>query len=247
MADNGLDFEQLLATGLFSTGSSGRLEIEIVIRVTDPDGNFNDFTRTILVSDVAENLVTGGTTESDFIEGTTLADIISGGDDDDFLFGKAGDDIISGQLGDDILAGNAGNDLLRGGGGVDIIKGGADDDRIWGGNHDDFLFGGGGDDKIEGGKGDDLLKDGLGRDRLTGNQGDDIFVIAADNEKDMILDFEDGKDLIRMDGVNDFADLSISTLSPGKVLIRNGADRLVVFDTGGVLTASDLTVDDFIL
>jgi len=58
------------------------------------------------------------------------------------------------------------------------------------------LNGGDGNDILLGGNGDDLLTGGLGNDSLTGGDGNDRFLLSPNPGIDIILDFEDGKDLL---------------------------------------------------
>ncbi|WP_190325621.1 calcium-binding protein [Salipiger aestuarii] len=58
----------------------------------------------------------------------------------------------------------------------------------------DFLFAHGGDDTVTGGAGNDTLFGGYGADRLTGGADADTFVSEAGSGRDMIDDFEAGRD-----------------------------------------------------
>lgn len=146
------------------------------------------------------------------ILGTDGDDTIIGTDADEVINALAGDDVVAGGLGNDEIFGGDGEDVLRGDlnqrspqgstiGGNDIIYGGAGNDRIGGKAGNDELFGGEGDDKIWGDDGDDLLRGGLGDDILTGDDfsggsGSDIFILAAGEGADTIVDFELGIDFI---------------------------------------------------
>ena len=150
--------------------------------------------------------------------------VIVGTSDDDTLEAGPNVEIVAGGLGNDQIIGNEGNNVLRGDlnkrspgsplDGDDVILGGAGNDRIGGKGGDDLLFGGEGDDAIWGDDGDDLLRGGLGNDTLTGDNfsggsGADIFILAAGEGMDMIMDFEVGIDLIGLaDGLG-FEDLSL--------------------------------------
>ena len=70
--------------------------------------------------------------------------------------------------------------------------------KLDGGYGDDVIKGGDGNDWIAGGYGDDYLSGGKGYDVLTGGKGYDTFVF--DKGKDIITDFEDGKDKIVIKG-----------------------------------------------
>ncbi|MDQ4087274.1 MAG: calcium-binding protein [Pseudomonadota bacterium] len=97
-----------------------------------------------------------------------------------------------------------------GGPGPDQYTGGDEDDVIDGAGGDDTLDGGGGVDTLNGGPGNDTLiasagsynDDALGRryEYLYGGDGDDIFIVDADNAFDYHrLDGGDGFDVIVMD------------------------------------------------
>ena len=112
-----------------------------------------------------------GSTWGDVLRGNHLGNLIQGGD---------GDDALIGRQGADTLVGGDGFDALRGDGGNDVLRGGADDD---------------------------LLIGGLGRDMLTGGADADCFAFAsaaemgANANRDQILDFEQGVDMISLAGV----------------------------------------------
>lgn len=156
------------------------------------------------------------------ITGTPNVESIAGGLDDDQIVGSDGPDILRGDL-----------DLRASGGrigGNDHIFGGAGDDRIGGKGGDDILLGGEGNDAIWGDDGDDLLRGGLGNDKLTGDDysggsGSDVFVLAAGEGTDLIMDFELGIDFIGLaDGLT-YRDLSLGQ-SDGMATISVGDEVL---------------------
>ena len=84
---------------------------------------------------------------------------------------------------------------------VGSLRTGTDgDNTVIGGAAGEILYGRGGNDRIEGHGGDDILMDGAGEDTLIGGAGADIFVMAADDETDVILDFAPGIDRIDLTG-----------------------------------------------
>ncbi len=158
---------------------------------------------------VIENAIGG--MRDDAITGNTAANRLFGLAGDDRLIGSAGDDMLLGGGGNDVLSGGghndrligaAGNDSMAGGNGNDRLIGGGGKDVLRGNSGNDVLRGNGGDDKLLGGGGNDQLTGHAGRDLLVGGGGSDRFVFLsrtdslADGRRDMIIDFEQGVDLI---------------------------------------------------
>ena len=133
---------------------------------------------------------------------------------------------ISGSEGDDVIApspvlkmrkadglfGQEGNDLLSGGLGADTLMGGTGQDR---------LLGGAGADRLEGGNHSDLL---------TGGKGGDQFVFSGRSGADVITDFTDGLDMIRLSGPHTLEQSDDGTLirhNGGTILLR-GVDMALI-------------------
>jgi hypothetical protein len=149
-----------------------------------------------------------GTSNNDILRGNNSNNTIFGFNGQDELFGGSGDDSLDGGDGDDKLLGQEGNDILVGGSGQDELQGGLDDDSLNGGDGDDkllgqegsdALFGGQGQDQINGGAGNDFLNGGSGDNTLTGGADSDTFVLSRAG-KNRITDFEDGVDLLVLEG-----------------------------------------------
>ncbi|MEO9894804.1 MAG: DUF4214 domain-containing protein [Paracoccaceae bacterium] len=86
------------------------------------------------------------------------------------------------------------------------------DNIVQGNIGDNYLGGRSGNDTLDGLSGADTLYGGLGDDTLVGGQGNDTFVFSAvENEgMDVIQDYEDGFDLVQIDGTGlAFDDLTI--------------------------------------
>ena len=127
--------------------------------------------------------------------------------------------------------------------------GGADRILLAGGN--DLFNAGGGNDLLRGGGGHDSLLGGAGRDRLLGEAGNDVlsggtgadqFIFALRGGDDIIRDFTDGQDRIRITGgASSMADLNLS---------QQGRDTLIEFADTSVLVSrtalANLTAADFI-
>jgi subtilisin family serine protease len=150
---------------------------------------------------------------------------------------------ILGTSGDDILTGDSGNNVLMGMRGNDSVAGTGGNDTLFGGKNSDNLLGGSGDDVLFGNRGDDLLDGGLGNDSLTGGNGIDRFLLAANFGADTITDFEDGKDLLRLDSGLTFSQLSI-TASSSATFIRLTATNQILATLNGV-SANQITIADF--
>ncbi|WP_417211656.1 calcium-binding protein [Antarctobacter sp.] len=219
-----------------------------------------------------------GGSGNDTLVGRGGDDRLDGGPDDDFLVGGDGNDSMDGGTGADILNGNVGDDTILGGTGNDVLVGQDGSDQLEGGDNDDTLDGGAGDDSLEGGDDNDILRGrngeddlagGLGRDFLTGGQGADNFVFRALAEtvvganRDQILDFEQGADLIVVAGLTPgvfefrgtaaFApsgnpELRLNETASGSTIVQVDVDGNGTVDAeirvGGV---TGLTADDFVL
>ena len=176
-----------------------------------------------------------GTTGADTLQGTTASELILGDPNDtrpgpgNLIRTGGGDDLVFAGYGADTVLGGAGNDTIYGSGTTSAPGGSAAfyarDDLV------DRLDGGAGDDVISGGTGDDVLRGGLGADRLQGGAGADLFVFGmtaapaafgfdagAGAARDVVLDFTQGEDHIRLEAI-----------SPSAVTwVERGAGTLVV-------------------
>jgi len=111
----------------------------------------------------------------------------------DTFDGGAGDDIINGREGHDTLIGGEGNDWISGDGG----SGYAGNDILFGNAGNDDLRGRGGNDQIDGGAGSDTITTGSGFDKIILRIGDGGNTLS---DADIITDFTDGIDKLRLDG-----------------------------------------------
>jgi VCBS repeat-containing protein len=210
----------------------------------------------------AADTLTGGR-GSDAIFGGNGNDIANGGRGNDHLYGEAGDDNLSGGKGHDHLYGGTGSDTLSGGKGNDQLHGGAGNDALSGGKGKDSLFGDDGNDTLDGGKDRDALHGGAGADRLFGGKGNDslfgdagademwggkgkdVFHLFPDGARDVIADFENGRDRISLAGTGlGFGDLVI-TGTDGGTSIQSRDGEINLFIAGHAPQA--LGADDFIL
>jgi Ca2+-binding RTX toxin-like protein len=142
---------------------------------------------------------------------------------DDTIYGTANPDTLYAGSGDDVVWGLDGNDILYGEAGDDIIDGGRGGDKLYGGDDNDILYGSDNFDELYGEDGDDILDGGDGKDRLYGGNGNDIFIGRSGDGSDgflttnVLYDFEDGIDKIRLEGGLNFSNLSITQGTKGSV------------------------------
>jgi murein DD-endopeptidase MepM/ murein hydrolase activator NlpD len=143
-----------------------------------------------------------GLTGNDEIFGHEGSDLVSGGGGNDTAYAGSGYDTVHGGDGHDDLRGDEhadslmgarGADTLFGGTGNDTLSGGSESDLLKGEEDHDSLDGGSGSDTLHGDGGNDRLFGGTGRDHLLGGSGADVFILtSADNEVDVIRDFNQG-------------------------------------------------------
>ena len=164
----------------------------------------------------------------DSIIGSSGADRLRGNPHDNILRGAGGADTIVGGAGHDRLYGGVGNDVLSAGAGNDIPNGGAGRDA---------LDSRAGKDTIIGGAGNDTLTGGAGSDLLSGGAGADVFVFRPGSDRDVILDFQEDIDAIRL------VDLGISNFDQARVhATQNDAHVVFDFGDGDSLTVRNTTI-----
>ena len=120
---------------------------------------------------------------------------------------------------------------------IETILGSAGNDMFTGDAENNFLGGAAGNDTLDGGAGSDILQ---------GGSGADIFVFGDNSGSDVVVDFEDGIDLLDvsgLSGVTSFEDLT---------LIDAGGSRTIVTDSEGNsiqlnnVNIEQITAEDFI-
>ncbi|MEO0914699.1 MAG: M10 family metallopeptidase C-terminal domain-containing protein, partial [Pseudomonadota bacterium] len=108
------------------------------------------------------------------------------------------------------------------------------------------VSGGAGADALIGGRRGDTLAGGAGDDDLTGNGGADIFVFAKEDapSKDIVNDFEDGRDRIDVSdfGFKSVAEIGVEQLGDNLRLTFDADNSVLLKDT----SADQITSDDFI-
>ena len=204
------------------------------------------------------NDILGGGIDNDHLDGGADHDNMSGGYGADTVLGGTGDDTLAGSFGNDIVDGGDGNDSLGGGRGHDTIHAGAGDDLVGAGEENDMVYGEDGNDFLAGSSGLDLLDGGAGMDTLNGGSENDtltggteadtfVFATFTGGEVDVITDFEDGIDHMRLHGVTGtgiagkFAALAITDVTGGVEIAYNG--HTIHLDG---LTSAEIDQGDFI-
>jgi Ca2+-binding RTX toxin-like protein len=161
------------------------------------------------------NQFNGNSWDDRFVDIAGGNDTISGGigsDSMDFRSSAAGAtiDLLTGTHGgaaagdiyssvEKFFGSNTAGDTMIGGAGRANFSGFGGNDTLTGGSNIDALQGNAGNDSLDGQGGVDNLDGGAGNDTLTGGSGRDIFVYsAAGFGQDIITDFEDGLDRLKV-------------------------------------------------
>jgi serralysin len=113
----------------------------------------------------------------------------------------------------------------------------------------DVINGSSGNDTLNAGAGDDVLTDGAGRDTLIGGGGADIFVLAADDQADVITDFEVGADRIDLSDWNNLrstSQLFLTTTSYGITITYGNETLNLLSNDGQSISTSDLLDTDVV-
>ena len=123
-------------------------------------------------------------------------------------------------------------------------------DTLVGGTGDDIVSGGGGDDALRAGAGNDTIQDGAGLDEMWGGSGADLFIMALDDDRDVIRDFNAGEDIIDMSAlslIGGLNNLTVTSYSWGAELDFFGSVLAVVNVNGGALGAEDFGIHNIIV
>ncbi|MBF2077461.1 MAG: CHRD domain-containing protein [Synechococcales cyanobacterium T60_A2020_003] len=142
----------------------------------------------------------------------------------------------------DELTGDASSNRIQGGQGADRINGLGSRDRLFGGGGGDRLAGDDGNDILEGGQGKDTLIGGAGENTLIGGDGRDFFVITrTKDEFNIVKDFKDRTDRLRLLGNLSYGDLTIRQQRDDTV-IQVGQQEVMRLED---FRANDLSRADF--
>ncbi|MEM1301587.1 MAG: hypothetical protein AAGH17_03310 [Pseudomonadota bacterium] len=114
---------------------------------------------------------------------------------------------------------------------------------------DDMIMAGNTGATINARGGDDIIVDGAGLDRLTGGSGSDLFILGADNHRDVITDYNadlDRLDLSAWGYLRDISQLTISSRNDGAILAFGAHSLRIYSSDGGRLIAEDFTTADIL-
>lgn len=147
--------------------------LNLTTKVVDLAGNQGAFSNaaTVTLGTSGDDVISGVTSDREFIFGFDGNDTIDGGAGNDVIFGGSGNDRLKGGEGNDAIHGGAGSDTIEGENGNDLLTGGDGNDILRGGAGDDNLYGDAGNDRLLGGLGNDFLNGGVGIDTFTGGDG----------------------------------------------------------------------------
>ena len=234
-------------------GASARVNLNLGTQGTAGDAAGDTFAS-------IENVM--GSAFNDFIVGDTNDNMLSGANGDDRLRGGDGNDTLIGGAGADDLRGGSGVDevtfedaavrvnlkLLVGGtagdaagdsfASIENVIGTDFGDFVVGSNVANVLDGGDGADRLRGGNGNDTLIGGTGDDNLIGGNGADEFVFNDGDGSDVVVDFKNNTDLIRLLDFG-FADVAAALATASEV----GSDVVFALGGGDVLTVEDITIN----
>ncbi|MBC6455839.1 MAG: putative Ig domain-containing protein [Hormoscilla sp. SP5CHS1] len=214
----------------------GEFSLDVSENFGDINDNINRYNASGLPKGLTINSSSGeisGTSTTDGIFGVTVtvSDTAGGSVEDEFE--------IEVLFRDDHLHGGTGNDHLYRGSGNDYLYGYTGSDYLYGGTRNDYLYGGTGSDYLYGGTGNDYLYGGTGKD---------IFVLTPGSGLNVIEDFDDGTDKIKLPEGSTFEDVRLNVIGPGNISWRPsisiGTERLAVLNW---IHTSQLDEDDFMV
>lgn len=203
----------------------------------------------------------------DTIYGDLGDDVLFGGSGDDVLFGGSGADVMHGGPGNDIFwvdnigdqvieltnegidqinafidinlhnYANIENVALQGAGNIGAW-GSAANNRLIGNSGGNTLDGRNGNDVLDGRAGNDTLIGGAGNDTLIGGSGADVFVFKRGFDQDVVMDFQDNIDTIRL------LDFGVSNFVQARAFAtQSGSNVVFDFGEGDILTIRNTTIN----
>ncbi len=207
--------------------------------IDELDGGTDWLNFAAIAGKVVANMAANGTISVDGVLWTRFA--IGTDEIENFHSGDGADQITGNTLLNQIR-GARGDDLIKGLGGRDTLIGGAGNDKLDGGT---------GKDVIDGGFGNDLLAGGTGNDTLTGGAGADTFAFIGSFGRDVITDFQDNLDTLRLDDAIWGGGLTIAQLLAQHAVYTSAGTAVLTFGTAALtLTGVNnyaLLLDDILI
>ncbi|SFC34230.1 fasciclin domain-containing protein [Tropicimonas isoalkanivorans] len=164
----------------------------------------------------------------------------------DLVIGDGASTVYETRGGNDYVSAGAGNDMVLAGRGNDVVLGRNGSDVLKGQLGADTLIGNKGSDQLNGNRGRDVVDGGRDNDQLRGGAGDDTFVFSKGYDRDVVIDFRNGQDVIDVRGtdIDTFGKLDDTFVDRafGTVLDFGNGDRLVLLG----VDQSRLDESDFI-
>jgi len=223
-------------------------------------GDWSNLENLIGYNKVQSHLV--GNAADNLLKASIYGDTLDGEGGNDTLEARAGTDLLIGGAGADRLDGGNGRDTasyadagarvnldLRTAGtagdaagdtfiSIENVIGSDFGDYLFGNAADNILEGGDGVDRLRGHTGNDTLIGGTGDDNLIGGTGADEFVFNDGDGADVVVDFQNNTDLIRLLDYG-FADVAAALATATEV----GSDVVFALGDGDVLTVEDITIN----
>jgi Ca2+-binding RTX toxin-like protein len=256
----------------FSSALFGDQELEnlVLLGTKNINGAGNEFDNAITGN--AGNNILSGNDGVDVLSGAAGNDKLDGGAGIDTMNGGTGIDTMEGGNGNDTyyadrftdkaIESNAdkavgGTDRVHFSGASGTFKLGANIENLTldgskgiggtGNNLANYLAGNSGNNTLKGMAGNDMLSGGKGADILSGGTGSDTFIFKSGFGKDVVTDFENGKDHFDFkswSAIGDFTDLKehYITVSGHDLIIHSGSDSLTLKHTA----ISELDAGDFL-
>lgn len=195
--------------------------------IDDLDGGIDWLNFAAMTGNITLVLTSGGSIK---VGGTVIA-FLANTQEMENVYSGDGSDSVSGNSLANTIYGMRGADFLRGSGGNDRLEGGAGADK---------LYGDGGNDTLLGGDATDLLLGGAGNDQLYGQAGTDTFQFAPAFGVDIVMDFQNNQDTLKLDDAIWGGGKSASDVVAQYARVV-GTDTVFDFGGGNTITVKNVT------
>lgn len=195
--------------------------------IDDLDGGIDWLNFAAMTGNITLVLTSGGSIK---VGGTVIA-FLANTQEMENVYSGDGSDSVSGNSLANTIYGMRGADFLRGSGGNDRLEGGAGADK---------LYGDGANDTLLGGDATDLLLGGAGNDQLYGQAGTDTFQFAPAFGADIVMDFQNNQDTLKLDDAIWGGGKSASDVVAQYARVV-GTDTVFDFGGGNTITVKNVT------